>query len=267
MKRLANILRMCKAGFTNAFALDIYKTGLKYYSSGYYKNANSINLEQVNSEVKRSDIINFILGFFENPTYLEIGVRNPSDNFDLIKCNTKYGVDPGIEFTLNPVDFIMTSDVFFEKLRSSDILNDTIKFDVIFIDGLHLAEQVERDIENALEYLSENGFVILHDCNPPSEFHATENYDFKLSPSLGAWNGTVWKAFAKMRKRSDLNTCCIDTDWGIGVINKTVKLSAASNVSNPYFEYFIMANQRKISLGLVSYKEFRSLVNDGFSAK
>lgn len=34
----------------------------------------------------------------------------------------------------------MTSDDFFIKLENNEIL-DNIKFDVIFIDGLHLAEQ------------------------------------------------------------------------------------------------------------------------------
>ena len=50
------------------------------------------------------------------------------------------------------------------------LLNSETKFDVIFIDGLHLAEQVERDIENSLDFIKEDGYF--YDCNPPSEWHA-----------------------------------------------------------------------------------------------
>jgi hypothetical protein len=50
-------------------------------------------------------------------TYLEIGVRNPEDNVNKINATNKYSVDPGLEYKLNPVDFKMTSDSFFEQLR------------------------------------------------------------------------------------------------------------------------------------------------------
>ena len=59
-------------------------------------------------------------------------------NFNKIKATKKYSVDPGIEFKENPVDFKMTSDVFL-KLSTNQVLSNDIEFDVIFIDGLHLA--------------------------------------------------------------------------------------------------------------------------------
>ena len=71
------------------------------------------------------------------------------------------------------------------------ILIPDITFDVIFIDGLHLADQVEKDIDNALKFIKEDGFIILHDVNPPTEWHARESYLFFNSPAAGAWNGTV----------------------------------------------------------------------------
>ena len=70
-------------------------------------------------------------------TYLEIGVRNPDDNFNRIKAEDKYSVDPGVEFKVNPVDFKLTSDQFFAQLLNGEVLNQNILFDVIFIDGLH----------------------------------------------------------------------------------------------------------------------------------
>src|SRR5690606_27460848 len=103
--------------------------------------------------------------------YLEIGVRNPQANFDKIRASEKYGVDPGIEFEDNPVNFKMTSDAFFAQLSAGECLSPEIRFDVIFIDGLHTADQVERDIRNSLRYLADTGFVVAHDCNPPTEYH------------------------------------------------------------------------------------------------
>ncbi|WP_100612251.1 class I SAM-dependent methyltransferase [Confluentibacter lentus] len=66
----------------------------------------------------------------------------------------------------------MTSDEFFQKLSANDILSNSIKFNVIFIDGLHLAQQADRDIKNAIKYIKNDGFIVVHDCNPPSEWHA-----------------------------------------------------------------------------------------------
>lgn len=109
----------------------------------------------------RTDIINFtIQSLNRETTYLEIGVREPRDNFNKINSEKKYSVDPGYENAENNVDFKMTSDDFFTNLRNGNVLEKSIKFDVIFIDGLHLADQVERDINNALEFLAEDGYII-----------------------------------------------------------------------------------------------------------
>ena len=41
----------------------------------------------------------------------------------------------------------------------------------------HLEYQVDKDIDESIKFLSKDGFIILHDCNPPSEFHQRENYE------------------------------------------------------------------------------------------
>ena len=38
----------------------------------------------------------------------------------------------------------MTSDDFFEKVAKGQLLDSNIKFDLIFVDGLHLANQVKK---------------------------------------------------------------------------------------------------------------------------
>lgn len=157
----------------------------------------------------RTSIINHLINKYSLINYLEIGVRD-GRNYDKVIAKNKIGVDPYPTKNINGLQKL-TSDDFFKINKS--------KFDLIFIDGLHLEYQVDKDIEECLKILSNDGFIIMHDCNPPTEFHQRENYevDGKFPP----WNGTVWKSFAKLRmKRVDINLSCVDCDWGIGVIRK-----------------------------------------------
>ena len=216
---------------------------------------------EINKNVSRTDIINYLFTLFNRQTYyLEIGVRNPNDNFNHIKANKKYSVDPGIEFKENPVDFKMTSDMFFYNLSLNKLLPSDIKFDIIFIDGLHLAEQVNRDIINSLEYLNDDGFIILHDCNPPTEWHARETFEYTKSPAEGHWNGTTWKAFLKWRMEKSLFSCCINTDWGVGILSKKINIGVNIPTSNTFFEFNVLDQNRGEYLNLVDFKTFKGIV-------
>jgi hypothetical protein len=235
-----------------------YDLGNRLLNDSYHKEGAEKSILEISKTPLRYEIINYILRYVDKETkYLEIGVRYPEANFDKIISEYKFSVDPGIENIKNPVDFKLTSDEFFNQLRRSEILNKNIKFDVIFIDGLHLAEQVERDIDNSLEFLDENGFIVLHDCNPPTVFHASETFLYRMSPSKGYWNGTTWKAFFKFRQRSDFFSCCIDSDWGVGIISKNNNLGLPTNTQNPYFEYNILDKNRKECLNLISFEELK----------
>ncbi|MBL7725348.1 MAG: class I SAM-dependent methyltransferase [Chitinophagaceae bacterium] len=224
----------------------------------------AVNKSEIEAQKKplRSDILNYLLTSLakNETTYLEIGVRNPAHNFSKINAGKKYSVDPGVEFRENPVDFKLTSDEFFEMLRAGKVLTRDTRFDVVFIDGLHFADQVERDIHNSLEFINDNGFVVLHDCNPPTEAHAREAYGYRASPALDYWSGTTWKGFFKYRQNKSLYSCCIDTDWGVGIISKTVNLGEVSTVNNPFFEYWILEKFRKESLNLISFDELKKKV-------
>lgn len=206
----------------------------------------------------RYDVINELLSRFTRPTkYLEIGVRNPSDNFAKIRASEKSSVDPGVEYKANPADFKLTSDEFFEHVSDGRLLTPEHRWDVIFIDGLHLAEQVERDIKNSLQHLADDGFVVLHDCNPPTEWHARENHRYDLTPARVMWNGTTWKALYRQRLNPAVSVFCVDSDWGIGVILKGKFAPALAVDHNPYFEYSVFNATRQLSLNLMSYDDFR----------
>jgi Methyltransferase domain len=238
-----------------------YQLGKKTLNDSFHISALEKSILEKSKRPIRTSVINYLIEILNRDVhYLEIGVRFPDHNFNKINAKYKYSVDPGIENEENPVEFKMTSDVFFKSLKENKIINNAVKFDIIFIDGLHLADQVERDIQNALNFISDDGFIILHDCNPPTEFHAREEYSYFLSPAKGAWNGTTWKAFFKYRKNPNYYSCCIDSDWGIGIISKKSKLGNVSKVENPFFEYNTFDNNRQDSLNLISFDEFKDIL-------
>ena len=245
-----------------------FNTPFKYYSKGknFLNDPHSIDVKRKDhlensKSPSRTEIINFLLSIYQRDTfYLEIGVRNPDDNYNHIKASTKYSVDPGIEFLKNPVDFKMTSDVFFQKFYANEVLSNDVKFDVIFIDGLHLAQQADKDIENAINCIKDDGFIVLHDCNPPSEWHARESFRCFNTPAEKSWNGTSWKAFLKWRFKSSINSCCIDSDWGVGILSKDYQIGKNIETVNPFFEYSLLDENRKAYLNLIDFETFKRII-------
>ena len=242
--------------------LNYYRFGRQFQQHPAARRATERQRSELSKPGSRTEMINLVINIFKRPvTYLEIGVRNPEDNFDHIGASTKYGVDPGEEYQPNPVAFPLTSDAFFAALRAGEILSPHIRFDVVFIDGLHLAEQVDRDIVNTLDFLTEDGFVMLHDCNPPSIFHAREDYAYRHTPVRGSWTGTTWKAFVKWRARPDLYSCCIDTDYGVGVLSRALGFGTGRpEIRNDFYEYRVLEQHRQDQLGLISPERFTTLL-------
>ena len=165
----------------------------------------------------RTDIINYFIGRYGYKTYLEIGVSFINVNFNKIIVPDKTGVDPNVK----GIQFTMTSDDFF-------VQNKKI-FDIIFIDGLHESEQVYRDIVNSINVLNDNGTIIMHDCNPTDEI-------IQLVPQIrgGEWTGDCWKAFVRFRKEFiEYDMFVIETDYGVGVIRKSIKPVEPFYVTKP----------------------------------
>ena len=148
----------------------------------------------------RFEIIQKIIDKKKYENYLEIGCDKDS-NFSKIKVKNKIGVDP-----LSGGNLKMTSNDFFK--------NNEIFFDCIFIDGLHIYEQVRIDILNSIKFLNPNGIIILHDCMPLKIWN-------QIVPKMyGHWNGDVWKAIVEARTMKDIDTYTCKADHGLGMIFK-----------------------------------------------
>ena len=244
--------------------LNSYRLGKKVYQDEFFKKTAQLSSLEHTKSPRRTHIINYLVSLINAQNYLEIGVRDPKKNFVRIQCRNKFSVDPGIEYKDNPVDFKMTSDLFFEHLKNDKLkIASDVKFDVIFIDGLHMSNQVERDIRNSLEFLTAEGFIILHDCNPPSEYHQRETYDFVMSPARSFWSGTTWKAFYKFRHRQDLYSICFDCDWGVGIISKKqypFLNNINDKIQNKFYEFAVLNELRKEHLNLYSFEQWVELI-------
>lgn len=206
----------------------------------------------------RYDIINFLSDVYYDgkASYLEIGVEYPDSCFNRIRASHKTSVDPQKVKEGVHIDYHMTSDEFFTKLHKfeTEFKPDKI-WDIIFIDGLHLADQVYRDIQNSVLHCG--GFVVLHDCAPPNFWNAHSDYEF-FKKNQHEWNGSTWKAFYKYRTETNKKTYTINTDYGVGVIE--IKNQGPSiRHDNPWFEYGMMKSNMKKYLGLVSIDEFRKM--------
>ena len=138
--------------------------------------------------MQRFEIINTFIRNNNFKNYLEIGVFEGRNIREII-AEHKDGVDPTTELgrSIPEINYPITSDEFFGMLKGHDI-----KYDIIFIDGLHESHQVDKDIKNSLKVLNEGGRILLHDCSPLSKRAETVP-----RPGPGVWNGDVWKSIVK----------------------------------------------------------------------
>ena len=196
--------------------------------------------------MKRTDIINFLIQKYGYKSYLEVGTQDPTSNFDLIQAETKVSIDP---FPKGKVTFVGTSDEYF------DSIDNTIQYDIIFIDGLHHDDQVLRDIHNSLNHLSDNGSIVIHDCLPMTE-RMQERDDHG-----GEWTGDVWKAIAELRVESiDLDIKVVNTDYGCGIIRRGTNIPYKTNEVYKSFGYY--ATHRDNLMNIISIEQFIQMLNE-----
>ena len=119
-----------------------------------------------------------------------------------MKLVDKFGVDPE-----NGGNYRMTSDVFFTQ-------NYDLKFNVVFIDGLHTYEQCQKDCINALSFLKKNGIILFHDFLPKNAFEEA------VPRKQTRWTGDVWKVAVELNNSKNLKFVIANIDNGVGILKK-----------------------------------------------
>lgn len=204
--------------------------------------------------ITRTDIINDIFNVYNFNSYLEIGTRVPSDNFNKINSKLKHSVDPNNNGKYN-YTYNTTSDDFFKNYINQ-------KYDVIFIDGMHTEEQSYKDIINSINYLNDKGFIIIHDCNPLSEWLTRTYEEYLKNP--GGWNGTVYKAYIKIKYELKDEWSCfvVDENYGCGIITKNNILKnnlIEFDINN--FSWIDFEKNRVDILQLITYDQYKKILN------
>ena len=182
-------------------------------------------LNAVTYPKNRADAINLIRARRNYQSYLELGQGSRGGNFDAIDSKIKIGVDP--DRKLNAA-FQMTVDEFFAQNKQT--------FDLIFINELRDAAQVEKAVASSLKVLNKGGTIVLRDCNPNSAA------------------GDVWKAWVKLRAtHDDLTMQAINLDTGLGIITrgKQTKLKLPAELT-----YQALDANRKAWLNLIEVNAF-----------
>lgn len=188
----------------------------------------------------RWDLINYILKKKNYSEYLEIGC-DQNQLFSKITIKNKTGVDP-----ISGGNLRMTSDNFFTKNQK--------KFDIVFIDGLHHYAQVKKDIINSLNFLNQDGLILVHDCLPESlSKQAVPRYRM-------SWNGDVWKAIVDLRQDENLQIYTLKIDQGIALIKK-VKNKNKISIDKPIasLKYKDFYYNYKEYMNVIDLDEFKKM--------
>ena len=200
-----------------------------------------------------SELINYLIEKFSLKSYLEIGTFNRDHNFNLIKAYQKTCVDPD---PAAAADHVCTSDHFFEVINKAHMCDGGDRqFGLIFIDGLHHADQVRKDFENALECLAPGGFIVLHDCNPPTEITTCVPRGAQRE-----WCGDVYKFACRLGEYNGIDFVTCDFDYGCAVVwREPVKVGKLID-QDITWEYF---QENPALLRLIQVQEFVELCEVG----
>lgn len=173
--------------------------------------------------MEKHEYINSLIKDRGYKKYLEIGVGD-GYNIDMIECESKEGVDIVDKYKGKNKVVVSSSDEFLTKGKT--------KFDVIFIDGNHTVEQVEKDIINSMKRLKKDGVIILHDVCPTDEAMTIVPRKQKV------WTGEVYKTFFTLHENDLIPTSFIKDDFGLGIIEYTDnKLEQGFTHNIPFSEY------------------------------
>ena len=218
--------------FTKIFRKIYYKTFIENFKGKLNYN--------FTENFYRWDLIDYLIKKNNYKNYLEIGC-DKNQLFSKVNIDNKIGVDP-----VSGGNVRKTSDAFFKENKS--------RFDIVFIDGLHTYEQVKRDILNSVNFLLDEGIILVHDCMPDSlGKQAVPRYKMQ-------WNGDVWKAIVDLRQQENLEIYTCEIDQGIGVISKK-KNTSILKLDKPinklkFKDYF---NNYKEYMRVISLEKFKEI--------
>ncbi len=212
-----------------------------------------------------SDRINKIAFKNDSHIYLEIGLGHGETFMDVLMPH-KSGVDVKIKFSqLSDEEkqiflFEMPSDEYFGNMPQHISLyyKTPIKFDIIYIDGMHTFSQAMKDFVNSLNFSHDHTVWIFDDTIPSDPYSSLTDVELtKLCRKAAgiyssAWHGDVYKCiFAIHDFYPDFSyATIIDKSNPQTVVWKTHSTAKRSRIKNSFSEidslnYFDLLKLRK----------------------
>lgn len=160
------------------------------------------NVQPSTASARRINAVIDILGGVD--LYLEVGVERGL-TFQRISASELWGVDPHPAFDLRSLPssvrfFRQESDEFFSKLAGD------VRFDMVFLDGLHTFEQTYRDLLNVLNHSTARTVILVDDTHPIDSISAIPDMkrSFQSRKEAGdltfEWSGDVYKLLPVLRR-------------------------------------------------------------------
>ncbi len=183
----------------------------------------------------KADLINELAAIHGYRTYLEIctpttgnmygGIdraRYPTCHRLMYRCPTAF--DDGLPIDFRSVNLDISDCV--EALRAKGM-----KYEVILVDPFHEYEPSARDLRAAVDLLTPDGVIIVHDCFPRDLAIVEPQY------IAGAWCGVTYKAYLDfVLATRRLIFCTVDADYGCGVIRRAATLPVFQQIARQVLE-------------------------------
>lgn len=200
--------------------------------------------------------------------YLEIGLSyNPKAPYRLLNdIETKHSIDTDPN---TGADFIIDSDSFFTMLEteSFSFLEKDYKWDAIFIDGNHNAEQVFKDLKNSINHLSDDGIIFIHDILPSEYSRALE---IGL-PTVPLALCDAWKVVHYcLKNRPDIHICSLEegdpNPCGLAVItkNKNLNRKLLDLNENVFYQFSQMVENKKKLMNVIPEDDIINWINNPY---
>ena len=147
-----------------------------------------------------SDLLNFLSYKFDlyQSNYLEVGIEH-GRTLEAVKNDVRFGVDPNPKF----INLFRKNKIRVFPISSSDFfseLDPALRFGMVFLDGLHTAEQTFQDLTNVSKHLLKNSIVVLDDSVPIDRWSAIPHQETALklrkeysASDRGSWQGDVYR--------------------------------------------------------------------------
>ena len=152
-----------------------------------------------------------------------------------------------------------------------ETISPDLKFDVIFIDGMHIYEQSVKDFANSVKHLNDPGLIIIHDVDPTDEKMAARE-----RISVG-WTGDVWKTALHINKLyKDFTYCALPIPPGYLVVCKgerdfqEVSIEFDADQEDPFLEVpfeFFHENREELLRPVTSFEDIHVFLEQNKIAK